>query len=152
MDFFKKIFNILSMLPIFAPLFQKAAKTGKIEAIDAISALSNISPETQKLANAGISTIKQGGSIPEAVNNAINSVEEIDVSGITGKKGQKIKTKNVISDLRNTGEPNSIEHKVGNIIANIFENLIKGKPEETVKFYDAASDLNNWSEILQNNK
>lgn len=150
MEMIKKIFGILSTLPAFTSLFQKAAQTGKLDPVEALNALSSISPSASKCAESAITTIEKGGNVKQALQNATN-YGEIDVGIITGNKGQTVNTRTITRDLRNVGEPDSFSRKFGVGLANLIEELPTQDPQETVNFGKAAMDVHNWEDIIKNN-
>lgn len=143
----KKWFNFFSAIPAFASLLSNAARTGKIDKIETLGAFSSASPSMQECANAAVATVKQGGGLSD-VARVLSNAGDIDVGAITGNKGQTVNAKNVTRDLRNIGEPDSFSRKIGVGLANVFEQMPNKEPESVVEFGEAASDINNWQDII----
>jgi|GEM_PF-1740784 len=135
MDFLKKIWNFLSMLPAFTNLFKKASTTGKINPVEALDALSTISPGTKKVADTAINEVKQGANIPD-IAKSLENIGEIEVFG------QKVNTQTMVNDLRRIGG-------ICSIFANILDGMKKQTPQEIVEFGESASNLSNWKDIIK---
>lgn len=134
MDIIKKIFAILSNLPAFTSLFQKATQTGKIDPMETLNVLSSISPGTKKITDTAINTAQQSGNISD-VAKAITNVGEIDVFG------QKVNTRTMTQDLKKAGG-------ICSVLANMLESMQKQSPQEIVDFGEKASDVRNWQGII----
>lgn len=134
MELIKKIFSVLSALPVFTSLFKKASQTGKVDPIEALDALSSISPSTKKVADVAMNTVNQGGGIPD-VAQAITNIGEVEVLG------QKVNTRTMVQDLKKTGGFCSV-------LASMLEKMQTQKPEEVVEFGRHATEIKNWQDII----
>lgn len=134
MEMIKKVFSVLSVMPVFTNLFKKAATTGKIDPIETLNALSSLSPSTKKCADVAMNTVQRGGNIAD-VTQALTNMGEIEVMG------QKLNTRTLVQDLKKTGGFCSI-------LANMLEKMPNEKPEDIVNFGNAATDIKNWQDIV----
>lgn len=144
----KKIFSILMNFPAIGNLFKSATTTGRIDPFEAVGALSTISPSAKQCVDTTINTVNRGGNVSDAAS-AVMNLGEIDVSSISGNKGQTINTKTVTKDLKNIGEPDSVLRKFGTGLANLLESLPNQAPENIVELGNAATDINNWKDIIK---
>jgi len=138
MEIIKKIFAFLAALPAFSGLFKKAATSGKLEPVEVLNALSSISPDTKKITTSALDIANKGGNVQD-VANAIKNIGEIEVLG------QKVDTRTITQDLRKSGGFLAA-------LANIIDKMQNQSPQEIVDLGSAASDLNNWNDIIKNVK
>ena len=137
-DVLKTFMSVLMKFPAIGGLLQKAVMGGgKIDPKEAINALSSISSDTSKCFNAAANSSNR----QEAVKNMMN-IGEVEINN------KKVNTKTVISDLRNVGEPNSIQRKIGVGLANILEQLPNKSDREVNEFGAVVSDTNNWGDLF----
>jgi len=133
MEIFKKIWAVLSALPAFTALFNKAKQTGKLNPIDTLDALSSLSPSTRKVSDVALNAIQNGGGVPE-VARAIENIGEIEVLG------QRLNTRTITEDLRKAGG-------ICSSIANMLDKMKTQTPQEIVDFGNAATNVSNWKDL-----
>ena len=134
-EFIKKIFGFLSVLPAFSSLFRKAAQTGRIDPIETLSALSSFSPSTQKITDVAMNAAQHGGRISD-VATAISDIGEVEVMG------QKLNMKTLTNDLRRAGG-------ICSMLGGIIDKMQGQSPQEIVDFGNAASNVSNWKDIVK---